>query len=88
LLKKHGKVVLVRIPVSEEILKIENKLCISFDSIIESRFVDVPYLNYKNEAKKYMYIDGVHLYKKSGKEFTKQLANDINSLRLIKEKQD
>ena len=80
LLEKHGKVVLVRIPVHKEILTIENKICKSFDSIIKTKFNDIPYLNYKTDVANYTFIDGIHLYKESGKKFSEKLAKDINQL--------
>jgi hypothetical protein len=82
LLNKHGNVILVRVPVSDEILEIEDKLIENFDSLIKTKFKDIPYLNYKNVNKDYLYIDGNHLYKESSKEFSKKLATDINELYL------
>ncbi|QOD61513.1 hypothetical protein H9I45_03420 [Polaribacter haliotis] len=80
LLKKHGRVILVRIPVNKEILAVENELCENFDSIINTRFNNLLYLNYKEDSNNYTFIDGNHLYKASGKFFSKKLANDINNL--------
>ena len=80
LLKKHGKVVLVRIPVGKQILSIEKELYKPFDSLITSTFKDIPYLNFMEEGEVYQYIDGNHLYKESGERFTIDLAKRINQL--------
>lgn len=80
LLEKHGKVVLVRIPVNNEILNIEKKAYKNFDSIIRTKFSATPYLNYKDMSGEYSYIDGNHLHKESGKKFSVKLAKDINLL--------
>ncbi|WP_152287198.1 hypothetical protein [Flavicella marina] len=79
LLKKHGRVILVRIPTGHKILKIENSMFPDFDNLIERSFNGELYLNYKNLVDKYVYTDGNHLFKESGTEFTKQLAKDINN---------
>ena len=79
-LEKHGKVIFIRMPVDFGILKSDNKLCKNFDSIIKTTYKHVPYLNYKQVGDQYTYIEGIHLYKDSGKKFSEKLAKDINNL--------
>ena len=80
LLKKHGKVILVRIPLDKRMLEIENMLDSSFNS--KMKFIaeknNIPYMLYKDDN--YLFPDGNHLYKESGKKFSKLLAKDINQL--------
>ncbi|MDG1804975.1 hypothetical protein [Flavicella sp.] len=79
-LQKYGTVILVRIPVGDEILKIENTFFPNFDLVINQNFLNISYLNYKEFGNEYSYIDGNHLYKKSGEKFTLKLAKDINNI--------
>ena len=82
LLKAHGKVVLVRLPVDIKMLAIENQL----DPFFNKRMKELGgntgslFLNYRDEG--YIFPDGNHLYKESGKKFSKKLAKDINQLYL------
>jgi hypothetical protein len=78
-LKTHGKVYLVRLPVHERMLEIENSLMPQFDSLLtqESYKLNVDYFNFKNSSAKYSYTDGNHLYKTSGKELSAEIAKRI-----------
>lgn len=80
LLKKHGNVVLVRIPVGEQILSLEKELYKPFDSLIAATFKNTPYLNFVEEGNTYQFVDGNHLYKESAKRFSIELAKKINKL--------
>ncbi len=82
LLKAHGKVVLVRLPVDIKMLGIENQLDPFFNKRMKDlgRNTESLYLNYKDEG--YIFPDGNHLYKESGKIFSEKLAKDINQLYL------
>ena len=82
LLSSHGKVVLIRIPVSPEMLMIENTLCKDFDSIIRTRFRHFPFMNYTITESNYLFIDGNHLFKESSKKFSEKLSADINTFYL------
>ena len=80
LLKKHGTVVLVRLPVSDEMRKVEDNFDLKFNNRMQniSDTQCVPYLIYYDDN--YIFPDGNHLYKESGKYFSILLANDINKL--------
>ncbi|WP_418637693.1 hypothetical protein [Winogradskyella sp.] len=80
LLNNYGNVILVRIPVGNQILAIEDQLYKPFDSLMISRFKNIPYLNFVNDGKKYQFVDGNHLYKKSAKHFSIALAKQINKM--------
>ena len=80
LLKTHGEVILIRIPVDKRMLIIENQLDPVFNDRMRkiSDIYDISYLSYKDEN--YIFPDGNHLYKESGKKFSIKLAEDINQL--------
>ena len=81
-LKNKGKVILVRLPVDKKMLAIENELSPKFNKKMKDLGKDIGslYLNYDDNG--YLFPDGHHLYKESGKEFSVKLANDINQLYL------
>jgi hypothetical protein len=80
LLKKYGTVVLVRIPVDKRMLAIENELDPIFTERIEkiANKFETKFLSYKDEN--YVFPDGNHMYKESGKIFSRKLGADINKL--------
>jgi len=75
LLKQHGEVYLVRLPIHNEIMMIEEKLMPDFDNkiaaVIESADA---YFDFTNKNGGYLYTDGNHLYKDSGKLVSEQIA--------------
>lgn len=79
LLKKHGEVYLVRMPVHTSLFKIED----SFDPQFDKRIINlanktnVDYLNFADNATQYSYTDGNHLYINDAKIFSNQLAERI-----------
>ena len=79
LLKIHGEVYLVRMPVHTSLLKIEN----SFDPQFDKRIINlanntnVEYLNFTDYSNQYSYTDGNHLYIKDAKIFSIRLAERI-----------
>ena len=79
-LNSFGKVFLVRLPVGENILNIENKYWEGFneDMVNISKKHNGTYLNFKTENKIFKTFDGVHLDKFTGVPFTKALADSIN----------
>ena len=81
-LQNYGNVFIVRLPVHKEMLKIENILMSNFDSIAGelSKNFNTPYINFAKDSTKYIYTDGNHLYKESGKIVSEKLA------KLIREK--
>ena len=83
LLKQHGSVILVRLPISEPMIEIEQQLAPYFDqTIMELAHREaVPYLNYVGQFKTFdQYTDGNHLAPNTGAEFSRLLAHDIQSI--------
>lgn len=83
ILKKHGKVVLVRMPVSKTAYAIENAFVPDFDQIITgiSQTRKVQYLNYNTRPNHYEWIDEVHLEPASMDQFSRQIGKDIVNLK-------
>lgn len=78
-LKNKGTVYLVRIPGSEKIMNIENSYAPDFSEKIKtiSEKHHIKFFDFSSKAKDYIYTDGNHMYKKSGKIFTSQIADSI-----------
>ncbi len=79
LLDLYGEVLLVRMPVHEDILEIEDQYCPHFNEIMQN-FADekdLVYYNYTGMGNNYKYTDGNHLIKFSAKAFSLLLAQDI-----------
>ncbi|MDX5449061.1 MAG: hypothetical protein LPK47_11855, partial [Bacteroidota bacterium] len=81
-LQGYGQVVLVRIPVNEDFLFLENSNFPTFDQVIEERFPELPYLNYcfPRNSNKFQFTDGSHLTRSSGNHFSSILLDDLDSL--------
>lgn len=79
-LKQYGRVFLVRIPVSEKMLEIENELMPAFDSKIKDAILlSEDYLDLTKEKTSFTYNDGNHLYKKSGAVVSTKIAKWIKA---------
>jgi len=80
-LKKHGIVVLVRMPARNEIKIIENKFFADFDNKIcaLSSESDVRYWSFMNQLEEHTFTDGTHLFKDSGRKISKQIATMIKT---------
>lgn len=77
-LNNYGEVFLVRIPVSEEMMEMENELMLDFDSKIkEAILLSKKYLDLTKENSSFTYTDGNHLYKKSGAVVSTKIAKWI-----------
>lgn len=80
-LEHYGEVVLVRMPVSEEIVSIEEKFWSGFS--LQMRMISArkgaKFLDYSDSAK-YRTFDGIHLEGETCREFTKDLGRDILNL--------
>ncbi|GAA5082882.1 hypothetical protein GCM10023210_00740 [Chryseobacterium ginsengisoli] len=78
-LKQHGKVMVVRMPVSKVPYDIENSAVADFDKIIlditESK--KVPYINYNNYPNNYQWVDEVHLEPEFMDKFSAVIAKDL-----------
>lgn len=77
-LSKYGKVILVRMPVSNEIISLENRFWNGFDSQMSSvaQKTGATYINYSGSTK-YETFDGLHLEGKQCLGFSSDLGNDI-----------
>lgn len=79
LLKKHGDVYLVRLPVIPEVKKLETEIMPQFDETINAvaKKYDLAYFNFMDSANTFSYVDGVHLDKYSGKKVSEDIGNLI-----------
>ncbi|WP_294288699.1 hypothetical protein [uncultured Chryseobacterium sp.] len=82
-LKKHGKVVIVRMPISKTAYAIENTVVPDFDKMINdiSRAQKVQYINYNMIPNQYKWIDEVHLEPISMDQFSGQIGKDLLKLK-------
>lgn len=78
-LQKHGKVILLRVPIDETPYTIENKAVPFFDlkmTQIADKY-EITYTNYNLISNDYKYLDEVHLDEKSMDHFSEILAKEI-----------
>lgn len=75
-LNQYGKVYLVRLPVDLSLLEIEENNFPNFDQHM-NQLENVTYINLKSTSHLYNYTDGNHLYKKSAKKISSNIANQI-----------
>lgn len=70
-LRTKGRVYLVRLPTSKELIAIENKKYPHFNTLIRdmARKQNVQFFDFSANYAEYDYTDGNHLYKESGKSF-------------------
>ncbi len=78
-LKAHGTVILIRLPVCDDMLEIENKLIPDFDGLMSqvAKKMNIKYINTMPLREQYLYSDGHHLETNSSMEFSKYLATLI-----------
>ncbi len=78
-LKTKGIVYLVRIPASEKIMEIEKSYSPDFSKKIKQISIkhNIRFFDFSSAHKNYIYTDGNHMYKESGKAFTAQLSDSI-----------
>lgn len=78
-LKTKGTVYIVRIPGFKGIMEIENKYSPDFSKKIESiaQKNGVRFFDFSLQPDKYIFTDGNHMYRESGKIFTAQIADSI-----------
>ena len=81
-LQKHGRVVLVRMPISKTAYTIENKHYGDFDSRINSiaKSKKIDYINYNDIKHDFYWTDEVHLTNSSMNDFSKMLGDTIYTL--------
>lgn len=82
-LKEHGEVYLVRLPVHEEMMDIENKLMPEFDAKI-NQIVPMTsgYFNMTSFNNDFIYTDGNHLHKSSARKVTKEICKWIKAQKI------
>jgi hypothetical protein len=91
LLKNHGEVYLVRMPVHTSLLKIEQSFDPQFDKRMKNlaNNTHVEYLNFVDDSTQYSYTDGNHLYIKDAKKYSIRLSKRIkNSHSLVNKELD
>lgn len=78
-LKKHGKVYLIRLPVHNRLLELENKIISDLDDKINNLadFHNVDYLSFVDSSSNYIYTDGIHLGQESSVEISNKIAKWI-----------
>lgn len=77
-LQNYGKIYLVRLPVHESMMKLENELMPDFnDKIKEAINISDDYYDMTSYNNYFIYTDGNHLYKDSGEEVSALIANRI-----------
>ena len=84
-LQSHSKVYLVRLPIGEQILQIEDDIYADFNSYmhqLETKF-HIPYFNFTKRVNDYIYVDGNHISSKSIPTISNQLADSIFSYERI-----
>lgn len=81
-LKQHGTVVIVRMPLADEIVKIERRLRPAFDSDMENIALanQAVYLNYTKVPGAFSTFDKVHLDHKGSAVFTERLCDSLYSI--------
>lgn len=86
LLKMHGTVYLVRLPVDKKMFDIEDELMPGFDSTMDNfaRKKGVQFFNFRKLKNEYRYVDGHHLHQNSGKEVSAVIAGWILQTQLNK----
>ncbi|AZA53035.1 hypothetical protein EG348_08425 [Chryseobacterium sp. G0201] len=79
-LKNKGSVYIVRIPGSKRIMDIENSYSPDFSKRIDdiAKKNNVKFFDFSPKYNDYIYTDGNHMYKESGKVFTSQIADSIS----------
>lgn len=83
LLKKHGSVYLVRLPVHCELYEIDALLLPDFDDKLQKLSTDtqVPYLNLTSQNERHVYVDGNHLHKASSANVSMEIAKWVKTIK-------
>ncbi len=80
-LKKYGEVYLVRLPVHPQMFEIENTLYSDFNLLMKPAIaVSNGYLDMTPHNENYIFTDGVHLNRKSGKNVSMIISNWIKKM--------
>jgi hypothetical protein len=80
LLKQHGRVCVVRLPVGAGLLQLEQAYQPNFDQLMRETAANlaVPYLDYSTRP--YATTDGNHLQRDASQEFSRELARDVQAV--------
>lgn len=74
-LKSYGKVYLVRLPIGEELLEIENEYSANFDDLMRASIERADgYLDLTKRDERFLFTDGNHLWKDSALEVSNIIA--------------
>ncbi|MDA3898399.1 MAG: hypothetical protein PF482_19860, partial [Desulfobacteraceae bacterium] len=85
-LKNYGSVYLIRLPIHPQIFKIENRLMPDFEQKIQTtKLLSDGYLDLTPRNAEFMYTDGNHLYKQSGRQVSNIIAHWITETKKKKE---
>ncbi len=84
LLKKHGDVYMVRLPIIPEVKKLETEIMSQFDDTINTvaKKYNLAYFNFMDSAGMFSYVDGVHLDKSSGKRVSEDIEDLVSKHKL------
>lgn len=82
-LKERGDVYLIRMPLSDEILEIEDKAIQEFNKLLEGLSLEtgVPYKDFNENRNGYFFEDGLHFDTESSKIFSNDLAKWIRDFK-------
>ncbi|GAB5398881.1 MAG: hypothetical protein Aureis2KO_04660 [Aureisphaera sp.] len=85
-LQERGEVYLVRLPVSREVMDIEERFMDDFNRKMKklAQQGEIPYLDLTSENHIHHYTDGNHLYKESATEVSEQIGYWIQGLKDVK----
>lgn len=80
-LRTRGKVYIVRIPASKDLMEIENEKYPQFSKLLQdiARKQNIHFFDFSKSYEDYDYTDGNHMYKESGKKLTSQIADSIKA---------
>jgi hypothetical protein len=80
-LKRDGKVFLIRLPIDEKMLRLENKIYISFDNEMKqiANLYGLNYINLMSLNNKVHFTDGNHIWNGSSKYISKCINDSISN---------
>ncbi|MEK6153514.1 hypothetical protein WIW50_09650 [Flavobacteriaceae bacterium 3-367] len=81
-LNKHGEVFMLRMPIDDDLLQIENAYWENFDKDMDklSKKLHVGYINFNTSENRFQTYDGIHIDKFAGVPFTENLCDSISSM--------
>ena len=90
LLNNYGNVILLRMPIDQEIVNLENNYWPDFNATISkiTKRTNTNYLDFTKKNNMYKTYDGNHLDKYGGVTFTKNLCDSITKRIIINKEND